>query len=326
MKRFIITLASITMLVSPCFAMQGDIDNSGKIELRDAVLGLQVTAQLRNAADLAYTGNIGLAEVIYDLRVLAGIGDYVNSLGMTFKLILAGTFTMGSPDGTNGAVAELGRDSSETQHQVMLTKSYQMQTTEVTQGQWKTVMGSNPSYLPACGDNCPVEQVSWNDIQTFVTNMNQRGEGTYRLPTEAEWEYAARAGSATAFANGGITNTGSSPVDPNLNLIGWYWGNSTVTYSPNFGGQGTHPVQGKQANAWGLFDMSGNVWEWVQDLYGAYPTGAVADPTGPSTGSSRVLRGGSWYDPAQKCRSASRNSASPGYVNNLNGFRLVRSQ
>ncbi len=114
--------------------------------------------------------------------------------------------------------------------------------------------------------------------------MNQRGEGTYRLPTEAEWEYSARAGSTTAFYNGGITELYWG-YDPNLSAIGWYCGNAGST---------THPVAQKQANAWGLYDMSGNVWEWVQDWYGAYPTGAVTNPTGASSsGSSRVFRGGS---------------------------------
>jgi len=246
--------------------------------------------------------------------------DFTNSLGMSFKLIPAGTFMMGSP------TSEWGRNTDETQHQVTLSKSFYMQTTEVTQGQWKAVMGSNPSYFTACGDNCPVEQVSWNDVQTFLTAMNSRGEGTYRLPTEAEWEYAARANSTTAFYNGGITYTGTgySPVDPNLNLIGWYYGNCTVTYTPNSSGKGTHQVGQKQANAWGLYDMTGNVWEWCQGWYGTYPTSAVTDPTGPSSGSYRVMRGGSWNNYAQNCRSAYRPSYSLSSRSSQLGFRLVR--
>jgi formylglycine-generating enzyme required for sulfatase activity len=161
-----------------------------------------------------------------------------------------------------------------------------------------------------------VENVSWNDVQGFITKMNQRGEGTYRLPTEAEWEYAARAGSTTAFYNGGITNTGSSPVDPNLDKIGWYLGNSDSE---------PHPVAQKQANSWGLYDMSGNVYEWCADWYGTYPTGAVTDPTGSTTGSNRVIRGGGWYNYAQNCRSAYRGSNSPGGRNLGIGFRLVRA-
>jgi len=249
-------------------------------------------------------------------------GDYTNSIGMSFKLIPAGTFMMGSPS------KEFGRESDETWHQVTLTKSYYMQTTEVTQGQWKAVMGTDiKPYFTACGDNCPIESVSWDDAQSFIQKLNQMESTTrYRLPTEAEWEYAARAGSATAFANGGIKNSESATVEPNLNLIGWYWGDNAVTYTPNYSGQGTHPVQGKQANAWGLYDMSGNVWEWVQDWYKTYDTGAVTDPTGPGTGSVRVRRGGGWYDFARYCRTAYRGGRTPAYRYNDVGFRLVREQ
>ncbi len=304
MKKLIIILASVLVMVSPCFGeMPGDVNNDGKIGLEDIIYGLQIVAGIRPSGS-----------------------SVSNSLGMTFVPIPAGNFTMGSPDGTNGTVAEPGRNTDETQHVVTLTQPFYMQTTEVTQGQWKAVMGSNPSYFSTCGDNCPVEQVSWNDIQIFLPALNSRGDGTYRLPTEAEWEYAARAGSTTAFANGGITNISSIPVDPNLNLIGWYDGNSAVTYTPNHFDRGTHPVQGKQANAWGLYDMSGNVSEWVQDWYGSYPTTAVTDPTGPSSGDYRVFRGGSWHDIALYCRSASRKFFQPGGGLGYNyfGFRLVR--
>ena len=226
---------------------------------------------------------------------------------MVFVPIQPGTFMMGSPS------SESGRDSDETQHEVTLTQGFYMQTTEVTQGQWKAVMGSNPSYFPNCGDNCPVEKVSWNDVQSFITKMNERGEGTYRLPTEAEWEYCARAGTITAFYNGGISETGCN-LDPNLNQIGWYCGNASSK---------THPVAQKQPNAWGLYDMSGNVWEWCQDWYGSYPTSSVTDPTGPTSGSSRVLRGGYWYNYARYCRSANRRYNSPGGTDYDLGFRLV---
>ena len=232
---------------------------------------------------------------------------YTNSLGMTFNLIPAGTFTMGSPS------SELGRGDDETQHQVTLTQSYYMQTTEVTQGQWRSVMGSNPSYFSSCGDNCPVETVSWDDSQTFITAMNQRGEGTYRLPTEAEWEYAARAGSTSAFANGGITVT-NCDYDPNLSAMGWYCDNWASTM---------HPVAQKQPNAWGLYDMHGNVGEFCQDWYGDYQTGAVTDPAGPSSGTRRVYRSVLKINYANTCRSAKRMSISPGTHSNALGFRLV---
>ncbi|MBW2633820.1 MAG: SUMF1/EgtB/PvdO family nonheme iron enzyme, partial [Deltaproteobacteria bacterium] len=203
--------------------------------------------------------------------------SYTNSFDMTFNLIPAGTFTMGSPTG------ELGRYSDETEHEVTLTQSFYMQTTEVTQGQWQAVMGSNPSSFDSCGSDCPVEMVSWNDIQIFLSNLNAIGEGTYRLPTEAEWENTARAGSITALANGNISVTDCS-YDENLDALGWYCYNSNSA---------THIVAQKIANDWGLYDMHGNVYEWCQDWYGAYPSTPVTDPTGSASGSERVIRGGS---------------------------------
>lgn len=255
-------------------------------------------------------------------------GGYTNSIGMKFSLIPAGSFVMGSPDGITtvpASPAELGRGSDETQHVVTISKSFFMQTTEVTQGQWQQVLGSNPSYFSACGSDCPVETVSWNDAQNFIDALNAR-EGRvncnttpntcYSLPTESQWEYAARGGTVSAFYNGGITNTYCSPLDPNLNAIGWYCGNAA--------GITTHPVAQKVPNNWGLYDMSGNILEWCEDWYGTYPAGPVSDPTGPGTGSYRVIRGGSWYYLARGARSAYRDSNSPGYYHDSNlGFRLV---
>ncbi len=252
---------------------------------------------------------------------------FTNSSGMTFAQIPAGTFAMGSPS------TEPGRDNDEIQHNVTLSKSFYMQTTEVTQGQWKAVMGTNPSYFQNCGDNCPVEYVTWTEVQLFITEMNKRGEGTYRLPTEAEWEYAARAGSTTAIVNGDIVYTiyTKCSADTKLDAIGWYCGNSGAAYSGCYnagssGGAycaGSHPVAQKQANAWGLYDMSGNVWEWCQDWYGAYPSTAVTDPTGSATGSYRVIRGGGWIDAGRLCRSASRYLIMPSLKHIDLGFRLV---
>ena len=233
---------------------------------------------------------------------------YTNSLGQTFVLLPAGTFTMGSPSD------EPGRDLDEgPQHQVTLTQAFYMQTTEVTQEQWEAVMGNNPSFFMEC-PTCPVETVSWNDVQNYIAQMNLKGEGTYSLPTEAQWEYAARAGSTTAFANGRITET-ERGYDPNLDVIGWYSYNS---------GDETHPVGRKLSNAWGLYDMSGNVWEWCQDWYDGYSSSAMTDPTGPSFGSTRVRRGGRWSACARRCRSASRCSSSPEDRCNYIGFRLLR--
>jgi formylglycine-generating enzyme required for sulfatase activity len=233
----------------------------------------------------------------------------VESLGMTFNLIPAGTFTMGSP------TDEQGRDNDERQHQVTLTKPFYMQTTEVTQGQWQAIMGTNPSNFTNCGDNCPVERVSWNDCQEFINKLNQQeGTNKYRLPTEAEWEYACRAGSTTAFANGGITELACG-YDRNLAPMGWYCYNSDYA---------THPVAKKTPNAWGLYDMHGNVWEWCQDWYGEYSSSPITDPSGPLSGLGRVLRGGCWSYDARDCRSADRGWLDPGDRSDIDGFRLAR--
>jgi len=236
---------------------------------------------------------------------------FTNSLGMKFVYIKPGSFMMGSPS------SEPGRDNNERQHKVTLTKGFYAQTTEVTQGQWKAVMRYNPSYFKHYGDGCPVEKVSWNDAQDFIKKLNQKeGSDKYRLPTEAEWEYACRAGTRTAFANGGISEL-ECGYDSNLDAMGWYCGNSKKR---------THLVAQKQPNNWGLYDMHGNVMEWCQDWYqNTYPSDFAIDPTGPSSGSHRVFRGDSWGSEAGDCRSASRNGAVyDGRVKYL-GFRLALS-
>ena len=213
---------------------------------------------------------------------------------------------------------EPGRKSDENQHRVILTNGFYMQTTEVTQGQWKAVMGETPLYIRVCHDNCPVERVSWHDAQRFIQKLNKL-ESThhYRLPTEAEWEYAARAGSKTAFANGKISVLDCG-YDSTLDEIGWYCGNSN-RYPHD-------PVAQKKPNAWGLYDMHGSVWEWCADWYGNYPPGPVTDPMGPSTGAERVLRGGGAADESRSCRSANRFSLRPDIRFDNIGFRLVRSR
>ena len=265
------------------------------------------------------------------LEIRDGSTLYTNSVGMKFSLIPAGSFVMGSPAGTGDAShrpfwpAEGGRQGDEKQHVVALSKSYYMQTSEVTQGQWEAVMGTgtNPSHFDTCGMDCPVEQVSWNNAQQFIHALNVMENRTncyttpntcYSLPTEAQWEYAARAGTVTAFYNGDITQPDGN--DPNLDQIGWYDQNSGST---------THPVAQKLANSFGLYDMSGNVWEFCQDLYYAYPVGPVTDPTGGIAGTDRVIRGGSWGSLARNARSATRFWHSSGFRGNNQGFRLVLS-
>jgi len=216
-------------------------------------------------------------------------------------LIPAGTFIMGSPVNEKGSVDE------GPQHQVTLTKSFYMGKYEVTQAQYQAAMGSNPSYFK--GNNLPVESVSWDDCQTFIQKLNQMSQGTFRLPTEAEWEYACRAGTTAQFYWGNDSNYSQ------INDYAWYNGNN----SPN----GTKEVGLKKPNAWGLYDMSGNVWEWCQDWYGSYSSDDQVDSIGPKSGSTRVLRGGLWYGSTWVCRSALRNDNSPDCQNNNKGFRLA---
>jgi len=231
----------------------------------------------------------------------AGTGGSVKIFtvnGISFKMVrvTAGEFMMGSP------ANEPNRDNDETQHRVRISRDFWMGQTEVTQRLWKAVMGSNPSHFSNCGDDCPVESVSWNDCQDFIRKLNGMvSGGNFRLPTEAEWEYACRAGTTGPYAG-------------DLDAIGWYGKNS--------GGK-THGVGQKKPNAWGLYDMHGNVWEWCQDWYGDYPAGSVTDPSGPSAGSYRVLRGGGWDRSAGVCRSANRYGDVPGIRYFYYGFRLA---
>jgi formylglycine-generating enzyme required for sulfatase activity len=233
-----------------------------------------------------------------------------NSLGMDFVYIEPDTFIMGSPPD------ESKRGKDEKQHRVTLTKGYYMQTTEVTQGQWKAVMGSNPSRFSNCHD-CPVEKVSWVDIQKFISKLNRKeGRNSYRLPTEAEWEYAARAGTGTPFSFGDCLSTNQANFDGNHPMPGC----SKGRFRKKPLSVGSFP-----ANAWGLYDMHGNVWEWCQDWYGDYPSGAVTDPKGSSSVLNRVIRGGGWRSGAGGCRSTRRGMQEPGHRGSRLGFRLARS-
>ena len=236
--------------------------------------------------------------------------SFTNSLGMEFVYIKPGTFMMGSP------LDEPNRDDNEKQHKVTLTSGFYMQTTEVTQGQWKAVMDTRPwsgkKYVRDA-DNNPAVFVSWNDAQEFIEKLNSKeGGGKYRLPTEAEWEYACRAGSTTMFYFGSSYSQLGDYV--------WYYKNAR-----DAGDKYAHRVGVKKPNAWGLYDMHGNVYEWCQDLFDDYPSGSVTDPQGSSSGSHRVYRGGCWNDYARYCRSAYRLNLSPGYRYNYLGFRLSRT-
>jgi formylglycine-generating enzyme required for sulfatase activity len=188
-------------------------------------------------------------------------------------------------------------------HRVRITLGFEMGKYEVTQAQWEAVMGGNPSHFK--GADLPVENVSWDDVQNFLLRLNEKSlDYLYRLPTEAEWEYACRAGTTGDYAGG-------------VDSLAWYRNNS---------GNTTHTVGQKSPNAWGLYDMHGNVWEWCQDWYEAYASAEAVDPKGASTGAARVLRGGSWTRPAASLHSARRSGFSSGTRNNSLGFRLVRTR
>ncbi len=254
---------------------------------------------------------------------------FENRIGMRFVKILPGTFLMGSP------ASEKGRERDEKLHRVKLTKGFYISVTEVTQDQWIKIMGDNPSSFPECGLDCPVDNVSWYDCKLFIKKLNRREQtAKYRLPTEAEWEYAARAGSRTAFPSGDITEIHCG-IDRALDRIGWYCGNSGER-NP-VGNKKPHPVARKTPNAWGIHDMNGNVQEWVQDsckwrslLKGR--VGVITDTYRDNIenplsrkGDRKIFRGGSWNTSARYSRSANRSYFRPKAVRNNIGFRVVRS-
>ena len=233
-----------------------------------------------------------------------------NTIGMKLNLIPAGTFTMGSP------ATETDRQDNETQHPVTISKPFYMQTTEVTQEQWKEVMGTEPwKGKPHVkeGPNNAASWVSWDDAMAYCKKLSEQERKTYRLPTEAEWEYACRAGTETAWSFGDDENK--------LGDYAWYRENAR-----DIDEEYAHQVGLKKPNAFGLYDMHGNVFEWCHDYYGEdyYKQSSEKDPTGPNSGSFRVLRGGSWGNYASP-RSARRNWNVAGNRNYVSaGFRVVR--
>ncbi len=231
--------------------------------------------------------------------------DLGDGIKLEMVLIPAGEFLMGSPDSDKDAMP-----NEKPQHRVRITKPFYLGKYLVTQEQWETVMGGNPSHFK--GPKNPVETVIWDFCQQFLGVLNAKsvaGAGKFQLPTEAQWEYACRAGSKTRYCFG----------DDESKLRDYAW------YEKNLNSK-THPVGEKKPNAWGLYDMHGNVWEWCQDGYDPryYASSPTDDPTGPATGSGRVGRGGSWFDPARFCRSAGRFNFDPGGGSNGLGLRVVR--
>lgn len=256
--------------------------------------------------------------------------EIVNSIGMRLVKLPAGKYLRGSP------VDEVGSQDDENQHEITLTREFYIGVFEVTQAEYTLVMGENPSYFPEPiihpavrhpetgrlisaeqkeqldSSRYPVERVAWNDAVRFCERLSQRRDEAragrvYRLPTEAEWEYAARAGSKTAFFFGADSSL--------LSQFGWYSANSKQT---------THPVGEKLANDWGLYDMYGNISEWCSDLYQNYPSKSLVDPTGPLSGRKRICRGGDWSELlATDCRSAHREGLAPGVKLRTVGLRVV---
>jgi formylglycine-generating enzyme required for sulfatase activity len=243
-------------------------------------------------------------------------------VGIVFRLVPRGVFMMGSPKAEQDECVKAGAWPEwvqlETQHRVTLTREFYCGKYEVTQGQWQMVMGYNPSHFKNVDVDAPVENVSWKDCQAFAKKlcwMADVPEGTYRLLTEAEWEYACRAGTTTPFCYGSDLDSSMANFDGNYPYGGARQGQRR---------QATVAVGSFRANAWGLYDMHGNVWEWCQDPHGSYPSGDATDPLGLS-GGGRVNRGGSWCYDGARCRSAFRNWNSPGSTRNYVGLRLART-
>jgi sulfatase modifying factor 1 len=222
---------------------------------------------------------------------------WTNSIGMKFAWIPAGTFLMGSPED------EEERVNDETQHKITLSKGFFLAIHPVTQASWQEIMGNNPSGYKY--NEHPVEQVSWDDSQEFLRKLSDQDGHSYRLPTEAEWEYACRGGTTTPFYFGETISIQQAAIDQ-----GWSETDKVGRFPPN---------------AWGLYDMHGNVWEWCADWYGDYPQGEVVDPQGPEKGEERILRGGSFWNSIWHARSASRSKDVPTFRDGLMSLRPVRT-
>jgi formylglycine-generating enzyme required for sulfatase activity len=275
--------------------IEGSKNQSGKItyyykyEFNDAIELAQ-----RQGREAAERERLSQAQLAQGSQAAA-------SADIQMVLVRGGTFTM-------GCTSKQGSDcygDEKPAHRVTVSDFY-IGKYEVTQAQWKAVMGSNPSYFK--GNNLPVENVSWNDVQEFISKLNAKTGQNSRLPTEAEWEYAARGGASTR----GYKYSGSN----NVGEVAWYGDNS---------GRKTHPVGTKAANELGIYDMSGNVWEWCSDWYGAYSSSSQTNPIGLTTGTRRVNRSGSGIVSASYCRVCCRAGDSPDGRDGLLGFRLARS-
>lgn len=301
------------IIISRGGGLKGDVNNDGEVNIADvnAVINIILNGSGNlTAGDVNGDHEVNIADVNTIINIILGGSaptpsetETISVNGVAFKMVKVegGTFTM-------GATPEQGSDAGENEypaHQVTLS-SFSIGETEVTQALWQAVMGNNPSSFNN-DDELPVERVSWEDCQEFITKLNQMTGKQFRLPTEAEWEYAARGGNKSK----GYKYSGSNDV----NEVAWYWMNS---------GSITHPVGTKKANELGLYDMSGNVREWCNDFMSDYTEETQTNPTGPTTGVVRVVRGGTWgnSDPAS-CRVSYRDSDYPVYSSSSRGFRLA---
>ena len=307
-KRMLLVAVCAAMFFPVWSEVYGDVNGDGRVDVED------VNEVVNVILGLPHGGQSGTQTFT------------VNGVSFTMVEVQGGTFTMGATEEQGSDVY----DSEKPAHQVTLS-SYRIGQTEVTQALWQAVMGSNPSYFNGYGNSDydsyhsnydygtnrqrPVENVSWNDCQEFITKLNQLTGQQFRLPTEAEWENAARGGNKSK----GYRYAGSNTVGD----VAWYWDN-IPSQSEGTSGYGTQTVGTKAPNELGLYDMSGNVYEWCQDWYGSYSSDAQNNPTGPSSGSYRVLRGGSWYDNAWSCRVSYRNNYAPTNRDNFMGLRLAR--
>lgn len=227
--------------------------------------------------------------------------------GVEFIRLPAGTFTMGTP------ATEQGREPQESLHEVTLTRPFYFGKYEVTQAQWARAMGTNPSQFQSCGPSCPVERVNFHEVEEFIRRLNEQGGPGYRLPTEAEWEYACRAGGSAPFGSA------SSLSSRDANIDGAFPYNAPKGTARNK----TTPVGYFPANALGFLDMSGNVWEWTADWHCPYPDGAVTDPVGSCSSEYRVIRGGSWKFDGNSARCGLRYTHRPQDLGYSLGFRLA---
>ena len=287
-------VACLLLGLSAAAQVQGDLTGDGSVDIADvnAVINMMLGKTAQTAAgDVTGDNNVDIADVNAVINIMLGKTGQDESVttftvnGVSFKMVAVegGTFTM-------GATAEQGSDVDSDElptHQVTLS-SFSIGQTEVTQELWVAVMGSSPWQFSG-NTQRPVESVSWDNCQTFITKLNQMTGKSFRLPTEAEWEYAARGGNRSQ----GYKFAGSNIIDD----VAWYKSNSNST---------THPVATKAPNELGLYDMSGNVNEWCQDWFGSYNSTTQTNPTGPTSGSSRVNRGGCYDYNARDCRMSSR--------------------